>query len=103
MPVFDGARVLVATADGVMALAAASGAEVARYPTEEAVTSLGIAGRSILVGTEPGVVHCFDRRGGKELLRLRGPGRISAPPLVLGDWVVVGFEDRALHAYRRLP
>src|SRR5690606_9649577 len=62
MPVFDGARVLVATADGVMALAAASGAEVARYPTEEAVTSLGIAGRSILVGTEPGVVHCFDRR-----------------------------------------
>jgi hypothetical protein len=36
-------------------------------------------------------------------VRLEGPGTVSAPPLAVGTWLILGFEGKTLQAYRDLP
>jgi len=104
IPVAPAARadaLVVAANDDVLWLAGKSGQVRRRVRVGEPVTSVSWLGELLLVGTSQGTVTLLDTSG--EVLRLRGPGRVSASPLVFGGWVVVGFEGKRLQAYRSLP
>ncbi len=95
--------VLVASDHEVIALNSRSGAVERRIAVNDSISSLGQHEHRVIVGTAKGTVIAFDSQDGRELVRMHGPGRVSAPPLCVGDWLVVPFEGKALHAYQNLP
>jgi outer membrane protein assembly factor BamB/thioredoxin-like negative regulator of GroEL len=102
-PVVAGSELWVARDHELVALHSSSGEVVKRSPVEDAITTLGSHGPRLLVGTAKGIVVAFDRTDGRELVRFRGVGRATAPPLTFGDWLVLGFEGKRLQAYRGRP
>lgn len=100
----DGDALYISSAEGALArMDRASGAvqwQQKLLARRELTAPAVLAGRIVVADLE-GFVHWFDAADGSYLARVSaGKGRVSAPPMVVGDLVLV-FTDRGeLSAYR---
>jgi outer membrane protein assembly factor BamB len=105
--VFDDDILYMSTADGeVVALKARSGAEVWRQKAllHRGLSAVALMDDSIVTGDFQGYVHWLDRASGALAARVQmGKVRISNPPLVAGNLVVVVNDRGQINAYRVTP
>jgi hypothetical protein len=85
----------------VHALSAATGEARWRIKTPGSVwSSAAIAGNSLIIGDNSGVLHGLDRATGTERWSFRAGGGIMSSPVVAGGVVYVGSSDGAIYAVR---
>ena len=105
--VFDDDILYMSTADGeVVALKARSGAEVWRQKAllHRGLSAVALMDDSIVTGDFQGYVHWLDQASGALAARVQmGKVRISNPPLVAGNLVVVVNDRGQINAYRVTP
>jgi outer membrane protein assembly factor BamB len=103
----DDDTLYLADASGeVAALKARSGAEVWRQKSLQfrALSALGVLDTTLVTGDFQGYVHWIDKATGALVARERfGRARISNPPLVSGNTVVVVNDRGDVGAYRVTP
>jgi outer membrane protein assembly factor BamB len=103
----DDDTLYLSDADGqVVALKARTGAEVWRQPVllHRGLSALALTDDSIVVGDFQGYVHWIDKTSGALAARVRsGSVRISNPPVVAGNMVVVINDRGQIAAYRVTP
>lgn len=99
-PVAFGASLFIAGNDQLHRLNLRSGKVDKSVPIGEPITTLARSNNRILVGTARGSVLCVTPDTGEPTHRMRGPGCASARPTAAADWIVVGFEGKAVQAYR---
>jgi outer membrane protein assembly factor BamB len=97
----------VATADGeVVALKTRTGAEIWRQKAllHRGLSAIAVMDDSIVTGDFQGYVHWLDKATGDIAARVQeGKVRISNPPLVAGNLVVVVNDRGQINAYRVTP
>ncbi|WP_305043565.1 outer membrane protein assembly factor BamB family protein [Geoalkalibacter sp.] len=101
-PVYTEGTLLVATAGaGLWRLSAADGSVLWRRPLAgpSYATPLVHGGR-IFVGDNSGVLEVFNLESGASLTRLQVGGAIQGAPRALGDQLLFGARDQALHVVR---
>ncbi|MEZ5965161.1 MAG: PQQ-binding-like beta-propeller repeat protein [Planctomycetota bacterium] len=91
-------QVVVVANDQLSLLDAKTGEVLRSLPAGDIVTSVACSPRQVLAGTSGGAVLRIV--GDAEAMRLQGPGRVTAAPVLFGEWVIVGFEGKSIHAYR---
>jgi outer membrane protein assembly factor BamB len=105
--ILDEETLYVSDADGqVVALKARTGAEVWRQPVllHRGLSALALMDDSIVVGDFQGYVHWIDKASGALAARVRtGKVRVSNPPVVAGNMVVVINDRGQIKAYRVTP
>ena len=103
----DDDTLYVADADGqVVALKARTGAEVWRQSAlkRRRLSALALMDETIVVGDFQGYVHWLDKASGALAARVQsGKVRISNPPVVAGNMVVVINDRGQITAYRVTP
>lgn len=99
--------VYMSTADGkVMALNRSNGAVIWSQPAlrYRGLTAVAVSDDAVITADFQGYVHFLDKRTGAFIARVRsGRMRISNPPIVEGDEVVVINDDGHISAYRMSP
>lgn len=96
--VHDGVFYVAAGNGTVLALQAASGAELWRADAgDKLAAGVGSDGRFVSVVTRGNEVVTFEQ--GRELWRKRVPSAVVTPPLVAGERVFVMGVDRIVHAF----
>ena len=60
-----------------------------------------VAGTSVLIGTQDGVVFGLDAHTGAMLWDFKTAGKITASPIVAGDTMYVASHDGTLYAVTR--
>ena len=97
----------VATADGeVVALKTRTGAEVWRQKAllHRGLSPIAVMDNALVTGDFQGYVHFLDKASGGLAARVQeGKVRISTPPVVAGDMVVVVNDRGQINAYRVTP
>jgi outer membrane protein assembly factor BamB len=105
--ILDDETLYVSDADGqVVALKARTGAEVWRQPVllHRGLSALALMDDSIVLGDFQGYVHWIDKTSGALAARVRtGKVRVSQPPAVAGNMVVVINDRGQINAYRVTP
>jgi outer membrane protein assembly factor BamB len=107
--ILDDETLYVSDADGqVVAMKARTGAEVWRQPVllHRGLSALALMDDSVVVGDFQGYVHWIDKASGALAARVQsGKVRISNPPAVAGNMVVVINDRGQINAYRvtRIP
>jgi outer membrane protein assembly factor BamB len=105
--ILDEETLYVSDADAqVVALKARTGAEVWRQPVllHRRLSALALMDDSIVVGDGEGYVHWIDKASGALAARVRtGSVRVSNPPVVAGNMVVVINDRGQINAYRVTP
>ncbi len=99
--------VYMSTADGqVVALDRANGAVIWRQPAlrYRSLTAVAVGHDAVIAGDFQGYVHFLDKRTGAFVARVRAGGaRISNPPIVRGNEVVVINDVGRISAYQMSP
>jgi outer membrane protein assembly factor BamB len=99
--------VYMATADGqVLALNRSNGAVIWRQPAlaYRGLTAVAVSDDALITADFQGYVHFLDKHTGAFIARIRsGRERISNPPIVSGDEVVVINDGGHIAAYRMSP
>lgn len=98
-PAVHATEVFVAANDDVVVLSASTGEVLRKISIGETVTSMVCDGDRLLTGTAKGSAIVFTT--GRETVRMRGPGRVTAKPLITEHWLVVGFEGKTIQAYKK--
>jgi len=105
--IFDEDTLYVSDADGeVVALKARTGAEIWRQNAllHRGLSGLAIMDDAIVVADFQGYVHWLDKASGALAARVSsGSTRVSTPPVVAGDMVVVINDTGKINAYRVTP
>jgi outer membrane protein assembly factor BamB len=105
--ILDDETLYVSDADGqIVALKARTGAEVWRQPVllHRGLSALGLMDDSLVVGDFQGYIHWIDKASGALAARVRsGKVRVSNPPVVAGNMVVVINDRGQITAYRVTP
>jgi outer membrane protein assembly factor BamB len=100
----DGDRLYVSTADGeVLALRARSGIEIWRQKTllHRGLSEVAVMDDALVMGDFQGYLHFLDKETGALAARVQtGKTRISTPPLVAGNMVVVVNDRGQINAYK---
>jgi outer membrane protein assembly factor BamB len=103
----DDETLYVSDADGqIVALKARTGAEVWRQPVllHRGLSALAIMDDAIVVADFQGYVHWLDKASGALAARVHsGSVRVSNPPVVAGNMVVVINDRGQINAYRVTP
>jgi len=103
----DDDAVYMAMADGeVVALRQGSGAEIWRQKAllHRGLAAVAISGDSVVTADFQGYVHWLDKATGELAARARaGKKRVSNPPIVLGDLVLVIDDAGKISAFRATP
>lgn len=60
-----------------------------------------VAGTSVLIGTENGLVFGLEAHSGEVLWKFRAAGEISGSPIVVGDTMYVVSSEGTLYAVTR--
>ena len=99
--------VYMATADGeILALNRTNGAVIWRQAALRfrGLTAAAVGDDAVVTADFQGYVHFLDKRTGAIIARVRsGRKRISNPPVVEGNEVVVMNDDGSIRAYRTSP
>jgi outer membrane protein assembly factor BamB len=99
--------VYMSTADGqVLALNRSNGAVIWRQPalSYRGLTAVAVSDDAVIAADFQGYVHFLDRHTGAFIARVRsGRLRISNPPVVEGNEVVVINDGGHIAAYRMSP
>jgi outer membrane protein assembly factor BamB len=105
--ILDDETLYVSDADGqVVALKARTGAEVWRQPVllHRGLSALALMDDSLVVGDFQGYIHWIDKASGALAARVSsGKVRVSNPPVVAGNMVVVINDRGQITAYRVTP
>ena len=105
--ILDDETLYVSDADGqIVALKARTGAEVWRQPVllHRGLSALALMDDSLVVGDFQGYVHWIDKASGALAARASsGKVRVSNPPVVAGNMVVVINDRGQITAYRVTP
>jgi outer membrane protein assembly factor BamB len=103
----DDDAIYVAMADGeVVALRQGTGAEIWRQKAllHRGLSAVALSGNSVVTADFQGYVHWLDKATGELAARTRaGKKRVSNPPLVLGDLVLVIDDAGKISAFRATP
>ena len=105
--ILDDDTLYVSDADGqIVAMKARTGAEVWRQPVllHRGLSGLALMEDSIVVADFQGYVHWIDKASGALAARVRsGSMRVSNPPVVAGNMVVVINDGGQINAFRVTP
>jgi outer membrane protein assembly factor BamB len=103
----DGDRLYVATADGeVLTLRARTGVEVWRQKAllHRGLSDVAVMDDALVIGDFQGYLHFLNKETGALAARVQtGKTRISTPPLVVGNMVVVVNDRGQINAYKVTP
>jgi outer membrane protein assembly factor BamB len=103
----DGGSVYMSTADGqVVKLDRSNGSVIWRQPAlrYRGLTTVAVSDDAAITADFQGYVHFLDKRTGALVARIRsGRVRISNPPIVQGNEVVVINDKGRISAYRMAP
>jgi outer membrane protein assembly factor BamB len=100
----DGDQIYVSTSEGhVVAMRRRDGSVIWQQEglKHRGLSTPAVLGSTVVVGDFDGYLHWIDRDSGRFVARERpGRTRISAPPLVVGDRIVVIDDGGSITAYR---
>ena len=103
----DDDAIYIAMADGeVVAMRPRTGAEVWRQKAllHRGLSSVAVTDNAVIVGDYKGYVHWLDKATGGLAARTRaGKARVSNPPVVSGNMVVVIDDAGKINAFRTTP
>jgi outer membrane protein assembly factor BamB len=103
----DGDRLYIATADGqIVALRARTGVEIWRQKVllYRGLSAVAVMDDALVVGDYQGYLHFLDKETGALAARVQtGKTRISTPPRVAGNLVVVVNDRGQINAYKVTP
>ncbi|MBV6418681.1 MAG: Outer membrane protein assembly factor BamB [Steroidobacteraceae bacterium] len=100
----DDEQLYVATAEGdVVALSSRTGAEIWRQKALawRGLSAPAVLGKHVVVADFQGYVHFLDKANGEIVARVKSGGtRVSNPPVVAGDTLIVINDDGRVSAFR---